>query len=66
MGYYVHGAQMQVVHRTPIHDMETLAGRVLQSWNELRVDDCRRAIDQVNVRMEAMVAKNDDHFDMRL
>ena len=57
---------MQIVHRTPIHDMETLAGRVLQSWNELRVDDCRRAIDQVNARMEAMVAEDGYHFDMRL
>jgi hypothetical protein len=46
--------------------METLAGRVLQSWNELRIDDCRRVIDQVHARMESMVAKDGYHFDMRL
>jgi hypothetical protein len=46
--------------------METLTGRVLQSWHELYLADCRRAIDKVNVRMEAVVEANVEHFDMRL
>lgn len=66
MDFYVHGAQSQIVHRTPIHDMATLTGRVLQSWHELRVADCRSAIDQVNLYMEAVVDANGDHFNMRL
>ncbi len=66
MDFYIHGAQSQIVHRTPIADMETLVGRVQQSWHELRVADCRKAIDEVNERMEALVIADGDHFDMRL
>jgi hypothetical protein len=51
------------VYRVAIDDEETLRGRVLQSWRELRVADCRRAIDQVNERMMAVVEQNGAQID---
>ena len=51
------------VYRTPVDHLETLQGRVLQSWEELRVDDCRRAIDQVNDRLLAVVEHNGAQID---
>jgi hypothetical protein len=51
------------VYRVAIDDEETLRGRVLQSWRELRVADCRRVIDQVNERMMAVVEQNGAQID---
>ncbi len=51
------------VYRTPIDSIETLDGRVLESWHNLRVADCRKAIDQVNDRLLAVVEHNGEQID---
>ena len=66
MDFYTHGAMEDIVYRTPIDDLETLSQRVLQAWRELRVNDCRKAINEVNGRMEALIIHGGDHFDLRL
>jgi hypothetical protein len=63
MDYYVHGVQSQFVYRTPINDEETLRGRIEQSWREMRVADCRAAIDQINQRMMAIVENDGNQID---
>ncbi len=77
LDFYTHGVQSQLVsncplrwratteqvYRTPVDDMETLHGRVLQSWHELRVGDCRRAIDSINERLLAVVEHNGQQID---
>jgi hypothetical protein len=47
-------------------DLETLTGRILQPWYNLRVDDCRRTIDQVNERMMALIEYDGGQFEFRL
>lgn len=66
MDFYAHGAMEAIVHRTPIDNLEMLSGRVLQAWNELRVNDCRKAIDEVNQRMHELINHEGNHFDLRL
>jgi hypothetical protein len=41
----------------------TLQGRVLQSWEELRVCVCRQAIDQINDRLLTVVEQNGAQID---
>jgi hypothetical protein len=41
----------------------TMNIRTYSSWRELRVADCRRAIDQVNERMMAVVEQNGAQID---
>lgn len=63
MDYYTHGVQSQIVYRTPIDNEENLRGRIEQSWREIRVNDCRAAIDQVNLRMLAIVENDGGPID---
>jgi hypothetical protein len=63
MDYYVHGVQNQIVYRTPIDTEETLRRRIAQSWRELRLEDCRAAIDQINLLMMAVVENDGEQID---
>ena len=66
LDFYVHGAMVNEVYRTPIINMDDLNIRILHEFRNLRVDDCRRAIGSVFERMIAMVNAGGDHFDLRL
>ena len=57
------GAHSREVYRTPVDSIETLRRRVLQSGYDLRVDDCRRAIDQINERLLAVVEHDGAQID---
>jgi hypothetical protein len=46
-------------------DVETLIGRIPQPWYNLRIDDCRRAIDQFDERMMTMIENDGGQFEFR-
>ena len=54
------------VYRRPVENIDDLENRIRQEFRELRVDDCRRAIESMVNGLWAMVDNGGNHFDLRL